>query len=58
MHALYVLYLAARSPRTRLVLGRLALEASALLEALLSPGKLMAEVEAMRQHHTERSRRS
>ncbi|AMO23216.1 hypothetical protein GCM10027034_43070 [Ramlibacter solisilvae] len=56
MHTFHALYEAARSPRTRRVLDRLAREASALIAALLRPGKLVAEVEAMRKLHVEASR--
>jgi hypothetical protein len=56
MHTFYALYQGARSPRTRRVLDRLAQESSALLDALLSPGKLVAEVETMRKLQTEADR--
>lgn len=56
MHTLYALYLAIRSPRARRVLGRLGQETSALLDALLSPNKLVAEVEAMRKLQSEADR--
>ena len=56
MHTLYALSLAARSPRARRVLSRLAQEAATLLDALLSPNKLVAQVEAMRKLQAEADR--
>lgn len=56
MHTLYALYQAARSPRVRRALDRMARETSVLLGALLSPGRLVAEVESMRKLHAEADR--
>jgi hypothetical protein len=56
MHTLYALYQAIRSPRARRVIDRVARETSALLGALLSPGKLVAEVETMRKLQAEADR--
>lgn len=58
MHTPHALYFAARSPRARRLLDRLAQEISALLDALTSPGKLVDEVESMHRQHAVRSRRS
>lgn len=44
------------SPRVRHVLQRFTAEAAALFDALLSPGKLIAEVETMRALQAEADR--
>lgn len=56
MHTPYALYRALRTPRARRVLNRLRRETTALLGALLSPNKLVAEVEAMRKLQAEANR--
>jgi hypothetical protein len=56
MHTLYALSEALRSPRARRMLGRVRAEASALAAALLSPGKLVAEVESIHKLKKEADR--
>jgi len=55
MH-LYALVQAIRSPRARRVMQRAGAEVSALVGALLSPGKLVAEVEAIHKLRAEADR--
>lgn len=55
MH-LYALVQAIRSPLARRVLQRAGAEVSALAGALLSPGKLVAEVEAIHKLRAEADR--
>ena len=56
MHTLYALYRILTSDRARNAFRRLKDETVVLLEALLSPGKVIAEVEAIRALHLEAAR--
>jgi len=56
MFSLYALFRALTSARARRAFERAATEAAVLLDALLRPGKLIAEVETMRSLQAEADR--
>jgi hypothetical protein len=56
MFSLYALFRALTSARARQAFERAGIEVAALLDALLHPGKLIAEVETMRALQAEADR--